>query len=100
MAVETVPEMLNGLADIYKQRNELYGDNYKEFGNWASKLFPLGLTIETAEDWNRFGVLIQIMSKLSRYAQKFPDDNHEDSLDDMAVYAMMLQELDKEMNNG
>jgi hypothetical protein len=98
---QTVPEMLKQLAEIYSERNKMYGNNYKEFGEWAAKLFPNGLLLVSADDWNRFGVMIQIMSKFSRYAQNFQNVLKKeqmktmiDSIDDLAVYTMMLQELD------
>lgn len=90
------PAFLRDAAKIYEERNKLYGDNYKQFGKWANELFPNGLVVSGEEEWNRLGIFVQIMSKLSRYAQNFNRGGHEDSLDDMAVYAMMLKELDRE----
>jgi hypothetical protein len=40
--MKTVPEILREMADIYEERNPTYGNNYKEFGAWVNKLFPLG----------------------------------------------------------
>jgi len=91
-----VPEYLRSAAEIYEQRNKLYGDNYKEFGNWVDKLFPEGLAVDTPEDFNRLGVLIQMLSKISRYAHNFHKGGHDDSLGDLAIYTMMLKELDAE----
>lgn len=89
-----VPDMLRLLGDLYSERNKLYGDNYKFFGDVMMGLFPRGLTLKTRDDWNRLGVFIQAMSKATRYAQQFEKGGHADSLDDMSVYAQMLQELD------
>ena len=91
-----VPEMLEQSAATYRERNEIYGDNYKNFGKWTSQLFPNGLTVKTVDDWNRLGVLVQKMSKLSRYAETYESGGHDDSLLDDAVYTTMLRELDKE----
>ncbi len=91
----TVPELLQAAAQIYEERNKLYGDNYKHFGNFMQLLFPKGLCLNTVDDFNRFGVFIQIVSKITRYSQQFTNGGHADSLDDAAVYAMMLQELDQ-----
>lgn len=91
-----VPEALRSAADIYEERNKTYGNNYKEFGHWVNELFPSGLSVSTAEDFNRLGVLIQMLSKISRYSQNFNKGGHDDSLDDLAVYTMMLKELDAE----
>lgn len=95
-----VPEALRKAAAIYEERNKLYGDNYKTFGLVMRGLFPNGFGehSNTIEFHNRLGVLIQIVSKLTRYCQNFDAGGHADSLDDLAVYTMMLQELDAEAN--
>lgn len=96
--MKTVPEMLREAAEIYEQRSKVYGDNYKHFGYAMAAIFqqkPVVLT--TPDDHNRFGVLVQAVSKITRYAQNFSSGGHKDSLDDAAVYAMMLQELDESL---
>lgn len=96
--MKTVPEMLRDCAKLYEERNAVYGDNYKHFGTIITGLFPEGCGIElsTEEDWNRFGIIVQIASKLSRYCVNFKNGGHDDSLQDLAVYATMLRELDAE----
>lgn len=89
-----VPEMLRDTAGIFEERNKIYGDNYKRFGNIMLQLFPDGLELKTAADFNRYGIFVQIVSKVTRYAEQFNNGGHADSLDDNAVYSMMLQELD------
>lgn len=88
-------DSLRAAAEIYEQRNKLYGDNYKKYGH---AFFPLlkGLLVETPHDLNRMGVLHMILSKVSRYCENFNKGGHDDSLDDLAVYAMMLKELDQD----
>ena len=93
---KTVPEMLREAAETYEERNELYGDNYKRFGEMMVSLFPRGLHITTIDDWNRLGVFVPIVSKISRYAENFKIDGHDDSLLDISVYSNMLRELDNE----
>lgn len=96
-----VPEALRQAARIYEERNELYGDNYKRFGLLLEALFPDGISIASAEDpvkaGNRLGVLVQILSKIARYCEQFNKGGHADSLDDLAVYVMMLRELDADI---
>lgn len=92
--MKKVPDMLRDAAAIYEERNKLYGDNYKRFGYIMRELFPQGLKLETQDDFNRYGVFVQVVSKITRYAENFTRGGHVDSLDDMAVYAMMMQELD------
>lgn len=95
-----VPDQLRKAATIYEERNKLYGNNYKSFGKLIDALFPDGIPsgpIENnAEYYNRVGVLIQLLSKLTRYCANFGDGGHADSLTDLAVYAIMLAELDAE----
>jgi len=95
-----VSEALHNAAEIYEERNKLYGDNYKRFGNVMEALMPSGMEQgfpETKAQFNnRVGVLIQVISKLTRYCENFNSGGHDDSLDDLAVYAMMLKELDTE----
>jgi hypothetical protein len=92
--LSTVPERLNLLAELYKQRQKLYGNNYKLIGDAFTALFPNGLTLKSPEDFNRFSLFVQILTKMTRYGQMFSKGGHTDSLNDMAVYAQMLQELD------
>lgn len=98
MSNKFVPEQLRKAAEIYEERNKRYGSNYKRFGLVLAALFPDGISIASAEDpvkaGNRLGVLIQILSKITRYCENFNRGGHADSLDDLAVYAMMLRELD------
>jgi hypothetical protein len=97
-----VPAALRECADIYEERNKVYGDNYKNFGAVWLALFPDGISTTSAEDpvsaCNRLGVLIQVVSKLTRYCAQFNNGGHADSLTDLAVYAIMLQELDNDIN--
>jgi hypothetical protein len=95
--MQTVPDLLRKAAGIYEERNKLYGDNYKRFGEIMRCLFPNGLELKSAEDFNRIGIFVQVVSKVTRYGENFVRGGHPDSLDDASVYAMMLQELDSEV---
>jgi len=90
---QTVPQMLCSAADIYEQRNKIYGNNYFRFGTVAREILG-NIELKSAEDFNRFGILVQILAKITRYGENFKRGGHDDSLDDLAVYAMMLKELD------
>lgn len=96
---KTVPEMLREGADVYEERNKLYGDNYKNFGNAFAPLLA-GITLNTPADVNRIGVLIQMLSKISRYVENWARGGHDDSLLDLSVYTTMLRELDMEIRDG
>lgn len=92
--IKPVDQALSDLGDIFKQRNSLYGDNYKRFGPSLMSMLPAGVKIETANDMNRFALFVMIFSKVTRYANQFASGGHPDSLDDLSVYAQMLRELD------
>lgn len=93
---KTVPQMLRDAANIYEQRNAIYGDNYKHVGEVLMGLFPRGLVIQTAEEFNRFHLINHMLGKLSRYCQNIKAGGHNDSLDDLSVYAMMARECDSD----
>lgn len=59
-------------------------------------IFPKGLVLDTAEDFNRFCLYVQVISKATRYGQSFKK-GHRDSMEDMAVYAIMQAEYDAEI---
>src|SRR5215207_6556511 len=92
---ESVSDRLINLADLYDERNKLYGNNYKLVGPRLKALFPKGLNLETESDFVRFALFIHIDNKISRYARSFVSGGQKDSLDDLAVYAQMLQEIDE-----
>ena len=91
-----VPSQLNGKAELYRQRNALYGDTYKLQGEVMAVLFKKDQRLRTVSDHNRFAIFQTMISKVCRYASNFDDGGHEDSLDDISVYSMMLKELDVE----
>lgn len=93
-----VTKQLRKAAEIYEERNALYGDNYKHFGEAVVGIFPRGVTLETVDDFNRFSIFMQMIAKATRYAQMFTRGGHIDSLDDLSVYSQMLQELDHEIS--
>lgn len=95
----TVPEMLEAAAATYRERNKLYGDNYKLHGCVMAQLFGREIVLRTPDDHNRFGVLTQIVSKLTRYVANWEEGGHDDSLLDVSVYSNMLRELDDEIRN-
>jgi hypothetical protein len=93
-------DYLTESAAIHKQRGEVYGDGYKTFGKVVKALFPNGLLLTTEEDFNRYGVLTQMLSKLHRYCNNFTAAGHEDSLVELSTYSAMLNELDSELRDA
>lgn len=92
-----VPKQLMDKARLYAERNALYGDNYKRFGVILTCLLDgQQLDASDVDQMNRLGVFVQIVSKMTRYGNLFTIEPHADSLDDIAVYSMMLKELDQD----
>ena len=86
---------LEQALETYKARNKVYGNNYKRFGAIMDALYPKGVVLQNEHQWNRFGIIIQMISKLSRYVTD-PMSGHLDSIHDLGVYCFMLEELDAE----
>lgn len=91
----TALDNLEAITDLYRERSLLYKDNYKVAGVIFKQLFPTGVNIETIEDYNRMAIWMQIINKVIRYSYNW-DKGHNDSLNDIAVYTMILKELDDE----
>jgi len=93
MNQKTIPDRLHAAAKTFESRNAIYRDNYKTFGLVMQSLFPEGLTVKSAEEWNRLCLLIAMTGKMTRYTVNFSSGGHVDSIHDMTVYAAMLEEL-------
>ena len=93
---KSVPDRLARLGEIYRERGKVYGDDYKQAGAMYAAMFPRGLTLKTAAEFNRMSLFIHLAAKVARYAQGGMQRGHEDSLNDIAVYAQMMQEIDDE----
>jgi hypothetical protein len=94
--IESPDKALERLAVLFRERNSLYGDNYLHHGQIMIALFNGKVPEQnTVEDANRFGIFTQMVSKLTRYANRWDKGGHEDSLDDLSVYSQMLAELDR-----
>lgn len=90
-----VVKELEGKAALFQQRHAVYGDNYKRFGPVMTMLLDgQALSTRSMRDMSRLGLFVQLVSKITRYGENFNRGGHADSLDDIAVYAMMLKEID------
>jgi hypothetical protein len=92
---KTVPERLRDAAALFEKRNKSYGGNYRLMGRVMHEIYPNGLTIKTPEEWLRLMLQVHRVTKETRYAQNFGRGGHADSLEDMAVYAIMAAETDE-----
>jgi uncharacterized protein YeaC (DUF1315 family) len=94
----SVPKILEAGAKTYKERHDMYGDNYKRFGKILMELFPEGIHITNAEEASCLNLLIQIQGKITRYAEMLSigRGGHVDSAHDACVYAAMLESITDE----
>jgi hypothetical protein len=86
---------LHQLAALFEERDKQYGAAYLDVGKVWIALFPNGLTLKTERDFRRACLLMMLIHKLKRYAAGWERGGHDDSLDDLAVYAMMNKHSDK-----
>lgn len=84
-------DILAEMANTYRERNKVYGDNYKRVGDVMVALFPEGVSITTAEEFNVWHLFELMIVKLTRFANS--GLTHMDSIHDCAVYAAMVQSL-------
>lgn len=91
-------EAMEEAAKVYKERQEQYGNSYKAVGQIMQILFPGGLPGNLLNH-TRLHLVGWIVGKLCRYAVSIRSGREaDDSLKDLAVYAMML--YCEENNNG
>ena len=92
----SVPDRLRAAAELFEERNALYRDDYKATGALMRGLFPNGLGEGELTDAElaRLSMICKMAQKLARYCANLRRGGHRDSLDDLAVYAMMAGELD------
>ena len=83
--------ILDDMSDTFRERNKVYGDNYKMVGEAMVALFPNGVVLRTAEDFNRWHLFELKIVKLTRFAVS--GLTHKDSIHDDAVYAAMVESL-------
>lgn len=91
-------EILQDAASTFKERHEVYGDNWRTVGRVMKALFPKGVALNTEDDHNRFHILMLEVVKLTRYVENWSSGGHEDSQLDLSVYAAMLVQIDREIN--
>ncbi len=89
--MKTAADILAEMAETYRERNKVYGDNYKRVGDVMSALFPEGVMLVTPEDFNVWHLFELMVVKMTRFANS--SLTHEDSIHDLAVYAAMVESL-------
>ena len=94
-----VIESLEALKRLTAERSSIYGPASRGVtGAILHAIFADAnpMHLDSPETMERFKVVAFIAEKLARYAENFIAGRpHYDSLDDIAVYAMILKELDE-----
>ena len=85
----TTPEILEQMAETFRERNLIYGDNWEAVGRVMKAMFPDGLPdaqLISNPHWHLFEWMV---TKITRYAVS--GLTHIDSVHDIAVYAAMSE---------
>ena len=90
----TAADILAEMAETYRERNKVYGDNFRLVGPVMAALHPEGIELKTAADHELFHLYSLVIVKLSRFATS--NCRHLDSIHDAAVYAAMIEAILKE----
>jgi hypothetical protein len=84
-------------AKTFEDKSEEYGfEAYKRHGDIMKALFPNGLGVNSIKDFNRFSTINAMVGKMNRIASNFHTGGHADSCHDLAIFAVMLMDLDND----
>ena len=89
-----VSQYLRDAATLNETKHLAYGDSHERFSRVMLSLFPRGITLKTEEDHKRYGLLMSIAVKLTRYSVGWDQTTNPDHARDMQVYAAMLEATD------
>lgn len=90
----TPAQILEAMAVTFRERNMVYGDNYKRVGNVMFALHPHGVVLNTPADHEMFHLWSLIVVKMTRFAVS--ELTHPDSIHDIGVYSAMMESILKE----
>lgn len=82
-------EVLAEMAETFRDRNDVYGDNWLGVGRVLHALHPEGLRMENARDFEIGHLYLLVIVKLTRFSNSLC--THKDSIHDLAVYAAMIE---------
>lgn len=88
--MKNAADIMEGMAKTYRERNAVYGDNYKMVGKLMAVLFPHGVPKEVLHS-DQFHLFELKLVKLSRFA--ISNLTHVDSIHDDGVYSAMIQSI-------
>lgn len=88
--MKNAADIMEDMAKTYRERNAVYGDNYKMVGKLMAVLFPHGVPKEVLHS-DQFHLFELKLVKLSRFA--ISNLTHVDSIHDDGVYSAMIQSI-------
>ena len=88
-----VEQRLLNLSALFARKDAQYGDAHHCVA-CVLELLLGDVKLDSVDAKHRYFLLSMIVLKLSRYTNNFNEGGHGDSLDDLAVYAQILRELD------
>lgn len=82
--------ILDSMADTFRRRNAVYGDNFRMVAKLVKVLFPDGVPPElvVTDQWHLFELKLV---KISRFA--ISNLTHQDSIHDDGVYSAMIESI-------
>jgi lysophospholipase L1-like esterase len=83
-------DILQEMSDTYRERNAVYGDNFRMVGPIMKLLFPGGVLPELlgSDQFHLFELAVVKMSRLAVSGL-----THQDSARDLGVYAAMIESI-------
>jgi len=88
---KTVPEILESMAQTYRDRSKVHGESFRRVGPALAAMFPDGITLKTEQDFCQFHLLDWIVGKMCRFSAT--GMNHADSIHDIGAYAAMSEKV-------
>ena len=82
-------DVLEKVAATLRERGATYKNTYEIHGDVMAALFPEGMQLNTAADFEIFGLMNAIVGKVCRFAAT--DMTHIDSVHDLAGYAALAE---------
>ena len=87
---KTAADVLAEMSNTFRERNAVYGDNYKMVAKIVAILLPNGVPPELVVT-DQFHLFELIIVKLTRFSVSHL--SHKDSIHDTAVYAAMIEAI-------
>lgn len=97
--MRTIAEDMKEAVDVLIRKDKDYGNAKEVGGRIFELLFPDGITMKTAQEFNEHSTLIHIISKLVRYCnlrrggERVNFESINDTLLDLGNYAFMLKNM-------